>query len=746
VDILHIDFESGSAVELGDVGVHKYAEHWSTHVYCMAYRFNDEEKQIWYMWESFPQRVIDHVAGGGIVVAHNASFERALWNVVLPRPNLIDGYDPIPVPRMQIDQMVCTMARAAALALPGGLDYIARVMGAESRKDDVGGKLMMKFAKPLTRTMGEDGRETYTFYRDREDMLKVGDYCLQDVEVETEIDRLLLQHKPRERSVWLLDQKINDRGVKLDLELVKVATEVADVGEARLHKRMAEITEGAVPSCTQVAKLVAWINSRGIPCTSIAKGVQTELIAAASVLDPTVEEAIRLRQAAGKGTPTSKYQTMLDCAGFDGKARGQLMYHGATTGRWAGRLIQFQNLPGVDPDRDLANVEAVVAILGCPHLGAEEKADAIQMLTGSIMPVLSKSLRHMLVASAGCRFIGGDLSNIEGCVAAWLAGEEWKVEAYREYQAKRGPDLYIATYCRTFGADLSEVDKFRRQIGKVIELACGFGGGIGAFISAAKIYNIDLKTLVAPVKAITQAEVWAKAEKRYETTSSGNRYGLELDVWCAVRITVDNWRNSHPAITGGWYDLQDAAIHAVSTPGEVVEIFGGKVAYVYARQVLWCKLPSGRALAYHRPWVKKSTTEVLKNANGETKVVEEDEIVEHLKDGWVQTGENGPARYRVMYEGYDNTSKRWTRFSLYGGHQFENIVQAIARDVMVEGMFRAEAKGYPIVLTVHDELLTDVPVGHGSVAELQQIMSTVPDWAEGLPLAAKTWEDFRYAK
>ena len=1097
MDVLHIDFESGSAAELAGVGVHKYAAHWTTHVYCMAWKFNAEEKSIWYFWQPFPQRVIDHVAGGGVVVAHNATFERTLWNVVLRRPNWIDNKPALVLPELKIEQMICTMARASALALPGGLDYVAQVMGAEVRKDAVGGKLMMKFAKPEFSEPWPDDYDRasedyatgnfwgkppeayegprYHFYRNLPDMERVGDYCLQDVEVETNIDNLLPQHQPRERRVWALDQLINDRGVRLDRPLIKAATEVVEVGECRLHDRMNTITKGEVPSCTQVARLVAWINSRGIPCTSIAKGVQTELIAQAEILDPVVKEAIMLRQQAGKGTPTSKYQTMLDCAGEDGKARGQLFYHGTTTGRWAGRFIQFQNLPGVDPDRDLANVEAVVRILGCADLTAEEKATAIEMITGSIMPVLSKSLRHMLIASTGHRFIGGDLSNIEGCVAAWLAGETWKVDAYKAYQAGFGADLYKVSYGRAFGAEIDAITKFQRQIGKVMELACvaeceqvltfrglvaiqnvlpddlvwdgeewvahdgvlykgkreviqfdgltatpdhlvwvggsdgystlgcaagnnqrllrsgsegtpirvvvgdlghenlgkqlevppsvgdmpwvrdggmelvgpaaegphayvyklrpqdngpemagpqvhsrpskvrqpqgqglqelrregnrvplsfdhgglpvgggelargqgkgtgpdrqqralrageppvcdpsismpepeadentgtsdlgeplflfhnpayddprddegrhfcggagsrggeaeeleankgelrtartydilnagprnrftvsgvlvhncGYQGSIGAFVSMARIYQINLSDIVEAVKAATDSVTWDAALQKYNKPGC-QHYGLPQFEWAAVRIVVDGWRAAHPGITKAWYELQDAAIEAVANaphwdvidgnrtlvPGRVVEALGGKVAYVVARDILWCRLPSGRSLAYHRPRVKTAVTHVMTllldgKEESVTALVESDEVVSYLKQGWVDTGKRGANRYRVVYEGYDNTSKRWTNFSLYGGLQFENLCQAVARDVMVEGMFEAEAKGYPIVLTVHDELLTDVPVGHGTAEELQAIMSHVPDWAEGLPLAAKTWEDTRYAK
>lgn len=759
--VLHIDFESSSPEDLIAVGVHKYAQNPYTHVYCMSYRFDDESIKRWRYFEPFPAEVANHVAAGGVVVAHNAAFERTMWNVTLRRPNIARGTPAITLPTLHASQMICTLARANALALPAGLDYVAQVMGVENRKDAVGSKLMRKWAAPASVIKDETGHVAYTWHSDLEELERICAYCDQDVVVETDIDRVVLQHNARERKVWELDQAINDRGVRLDLVLCRSAIEVVEIAQERLHARLREITNGQVEDGNKVQQIAKWINSRGIPCASIAKGVQDELIHAADIIDQSVTEAIRIRQQIGKGTPTTKYQTMVDCAGEGDKARGQLHYHGTTTGRWAGRLIQFQNLPGVDEDRDLANVMACVQILGS-GLTPSEMCDALFMITGTILPVLSKSLRHMLIASPGCRFVGGDLSNIEGCVAAWIADENWKVTAYREYQAKRGPDLYKVAYSRAFDTPIEAIVKSQRQIGKVMELALGYQGSIGAFMSMAKIHGIKPGDMVGPIRAATDPEVWEKTKDRMKYAGS-RTYGLTVDEWTALKVTVELWRASHPKISAAWWELQEAAIKAVADGlreeedaarekrqpvPQPVEVLDGKCAYVYARQVLWCRLPSGRYLAYHRPYVKRSY-EYEMQLVGEKTITEwvaEEDIGSYILKGWVKTDREPRSRHSVVYEGYDNTHKKWTTFQLYGGLQFENIVQAVARDVMVEGMFLAEAAGYLIVLTVHDELLTDTPLGHGSAADLQRIMSIVPDWAPGLPLAAKCWEDERYAK
>lgn len=746
--ILHIDVESSSAAELaGDdgVGVHKYAEHWTTRVYCMAWWFDDvKQTKLWHDWEPFPQEVIDHVAGGGTVVAHNAAFERTMWNVVMRRPNVVDNLPALILPELKIEQMVCTLARASTITLPAGLDYIAQVMGFENRKDPVGYKLMMKHAKPASRTKHPDGSETYTWHSDREERRVIGAYCQQDVVVELDVDRTVLQHAARERRVWELDQRINDRGVRLDLPLVKAAIEVVEVAKARLHTRMAKITDNEVTACSQVQKIVAWINAKGIPCTSIAKGVQQELILQAKSVDSKVEEVILLRQQSGKGTPTSKYQTMASCALLDGKAYGQLFYHGASTGRWAGRLIQFHNLPKIDEDHDLRDVLTVVGILGT-YWSADEKCDAIQMVCGTVLPVLSKALRHMLIASEGRRFIGGDLSNIEGCVAAWISGEEWKTQAYRDFQAGNGQDLYIVSYSKSFGLEVHKVTKSQRGIGKIQELACGFQGSVGAYHKMCRQYNLNIAAMVGPIRSAVTQEEWDAAAKTMKRPGT-NTYGLPEDQWTAFKVAVNGWRAAHPAVESAWYELQDAAIQAVAEPEKPVWCLDGKIAYLCSRDVLWCKLPSGRNLAYMRPYIKGTYEYHLQDGDGNYAWVKEDDVDGLLSKGYFRTEKQPRVKRSVIFECYESEKKRWGKSSLYGGLQFENIVQAVARDVMVEGMFAAEEKGYNIVLTVHDELLCDEPVGHGSAEELQSIMSTVPSWCPGLPLAAKCWEDIRYAK
>jgi DNA polymerase len=533
---------------------------------------------------------------------------------------------------------------------------------------------------------------------------------------------LVPQLSARERRVWELDARINARGIKVDFELVRRAAAVVEYAKTQLDAEMRRVTAGAVRKCTEAKKLAEWITSRGIPCESVAKGEQEDLaIAAREIDDAAVLEALRLRREASKSS-TAKLLAMELTVCRDGRIRGLLADHGAHTGRWAGRLVQPQNLHRADPEEDGRDIEITAQILRTV-MRPEDAYRTLDLIHGSPMVAIAKSLRSMFVAAEGYRYVGGDLSNIEGCVSVWLAGEDWKVQAYRDNQAGTGPDLYRVAYSRAFGGAAAEATGKKRQVGKVMELAFGFQGAIGSFISMGANYGMKPAMVVDVVRAATDNETWAKARALYSKPGT-NRYGLPPDEWTALRITVDRWREAHPAVVSSWWEIQDAAVEAVASPGRVVRCINDRIAYMCNGGFLWCLLPSGRTLAYLRPELRTERSAAYR---------EDGSSYERVKRV-------------VSYEGFDGEKKRWDRFDLYGGMQWENVVQAIARDVLVDGMFEAEEAGYSIVLTVHDELLTEVPQGWGSVAELKAILSRSRKWYEGLPLAAKCWEDVAYVK
>jgi len=784
--IAHLDFETASPVELRTSGVYKQMEHPGTRVWGFRYFIGPKggivpAKELMKQWRpgwADPVDLLQHIAAGGMVVAHNAAFERTVWNWLLRWRYGLRHWPVLPV-----EQMDCTMARCAALAIPASLEIGAIVLGAKAEKDMEGNAVMKKMMRPRTRalcvpcggtgrTVRQDGEtqtclhcdgagETYTWWDAPELIERNMLYCGQDVVTEGEIDTLVQDLSPRERQVWMHDQQVNDRGVLLDIPTIKRAIKLRDYAKLRLNKQMKELTGGAVEKYSQTKRLVGWINSLGIACTSVAKDKQAEVLADAdeelgedieftsgeSKLPHVVSRAMEVRRLANK-TSTAKFTAMLSAACSDGRARGLISYHGTSTGRYAGRLIQPHNLYRIDYERDGSSIKHTVDIL-LQHADPSDAFFMMEVLVGHPMEMLAKALRTMFIAAPGNKLVGADLSNIEGRLAAWLAGEDWKLEAFRAYDSGTGADLYNISYARSFGIDVKAVTKAMRQLGKVQELSLGYQGSVGAFLNMGKNYGLKPAELVEPVRAATSPDEWQEMMLRY--AGARDKHGLPQDQWVAVKIIVGGWRGAHPLITQSWWDLQDAAVEAVSEPGRVVHVLDGKAAYLASGGFLWCQLPSGRVLAYCRPRVAYEITASIVYDDGRAAFVIED-YRDSDKDHWTVQGQitggklKIKTRKKVMYEGYEGDKKRWGVFSLYGGMQFNHIDQGSARDVLVDAMFRVEDAGYPVVLHVHDEAVSEVGHNFGSAAEYETLIATNPAWLPGAPLASKGWEGPRYGK
>ena len=669
--VASIDFESRSTIDLRKAGLHRYFEAETTEILCMAYRIGDGPVRSWrpdpnnddMPWRPHyppPDDLAAHIAAGGMVIAHNNAFDRHAWGITFDTP-------------LPLDQCDCTMARGAAMALPQSLDQLGKALNAPFKKDPVGHRLMMSMCKPKTYD-DMTGEPVWNDTPAQRDVLL--DYCMADVSAERAIDRIVPQLSARERKIWLLDQTINDRGVQIDVDSCNRALAAVTVAKERADKLMSRITQGHVKKCTEVAKLVTWLNSRGIVCESVAKGEVEELILFSGIMnDETAKDAIELRRAAAKSS-TAKYTAITNSVCRDGRVRGSLRYHGASTGRWAGSGMQPQNFPRI---RDPEAVATALALLNMPNSPAEV-CDIIYLLLGEPMSVLSQCLRSMIIAKPGHRLMGADYANIEGRVNAWLAGEDWKVEAFAAFDEGTGVDLYVNAYAKAFGIAPDDVNKDQRQIGKVMELSMGFQGGWRAFEKMGANYGISV----------------------------GQERGEELK---------SAWRIAHPSITASWWELQDAAIEAVSHPGLTIRCLYNRIAYKVAHGFLWCMLPSGRTLSYAAP-----------------------------RMAWSEPTPELSSRPGVEFDAVDSLTKKWGRHRLYGGLQCENIVQAVARDVLADAMLNVEAAGFPVVLTIHDEIIAEMPDGVGSVEHFEQIMACTPKWAEGLPVAVKGWEDKRYVK
>jgi DNA polymerase len=680
--VLHIDFETRSTVDLKEVGVHDYARDRSTGIWCVAYAFDDEEPDVWIPPDPMPDRLREHVVSGGELRAYNAQFERVMWREVLtPRY----GW---PEPRLA--QWTCVMARAYALSLPGDLGGAAAAVGIDAQKDSAGHRLMLQMCRPRT--------EKPLTWWDQEDKLdRLIAYCKQDVKVEQELDRRLLGLSANEQRIYYLDQKINDRGVKIDRELCNAAIKVVAETQERLDAEMKSLTRGAVSRCSNVEELKRWLGTQGVNVESVSKAALLELLDLD--LPPKARAALELRQEAAK-TSTAKIKQMLNRSARDGFMRGNLQYHGAGTGRWAARGAQLQNLPRPSQDVDDTMISAL----------SRAKASEIDLFYGRPLTVVSDCIRSMIVAPEGKTIVAADFSSIEARGVAWLAGQQDVLDIFAS-----GQDIYCHAAQAIYGRPIDKKQNpNERQVGKVSILACGYQGGVGAYAKMAKTYNLDLDKLAPAVWESAPLERFEKAERAYDKRQNG--HGLSRPAWMAVEMIKLGWRESNPRIVQMWRDLEDAAIEAVASPGKETGLSNGLIRYKRAGSFLFCRLPSGRCIAYPYPRLVEKETP------------------------W---GSKVPG---LVYKSVNSITKQWEDHQFYGGLAAENVTQALCRDIMAEAMQRVEAAGYEVVLTVHDEVVTYAPYGKSDIKEFTTIVVGTPDWCEGMPLAAEAWCGNRYRK
>lgn len=736
-DYAVIDFETFSSCEIKTAGAEKYAEDPTTGIHCMGIKFPQRAAVLWKPDEREPAELIDHVAAGRPVIVHNGAFEYWIWRLVLR----LRGYGKWP--ELTIKQIDDTMPRARALSLPGGLDDCCEALRLPIRKDKDGYRAMLKLARPRKR----DPLTWWTPETAPEDYAKLYNYCPIDCDAGEQLHLTLPPLTPEEREIWELDQLINNRGVQLDMPNVHRALALIGEEKAELSARVFKLTGGA-STATQRDALLAWLQTEGAEIASLTKADVAKAVADPKLDGTAVKAVLEVRREAAKGS-TAKLNAMVKSACSDGRARGLVQYHGASTGRWAGRRVQTQNMPRPAKHFKPKHAEDAIDWLRFPNA-----AKAIRFEYGSAMDALSWALRSFICARPGHRLIAADFSNIEGRVLAWLAGEEWKLEAFREFDAGNGADLYVLAFCRAFGMEVKDVDDARRQIGKVMELALGYSGGIGSFISMGANYGVVPDHIATATRAITSDAEWEQTLKRLPGLGSRFRAGLEPDVWCGLRIVVDAWRAAHPNIVAFWRALEDAAIEATESPGAVTRV--GMIRYRKEGDFLKCKLPSGRCISYPYAAMKKfpsmaweAKRDELKHAIAEAKetghalgeVLFTSELAEHeSKIEWQSS---------LTYWGVSSragSSKKWKQQRAYGGLLAENVTQATARDCLAYVMPQLEAAGYPIVMHVHDEIVAEVPEGFGSVSDFAYKMCAQKQWAEGLPIVAAGWEGPRYRK
>ena len=657
--ILHIDFETRSTLELPEVGVHKYATHPSTDVWCMGWAIDDREPELWTPEYGTPKLIAACLRDGAIVTAHNAAFELQIWNNILaPRY----GW-----PVLKPSQVRCSMACCYAMALPGSLEKAAAAVGIQQQKDLKGGRLMLQMSRPK----GFDLLGDPIWWDDEDKRQTLYEYCQQDVRVEQALGARLLPLSPDEQALWELDYAINERGLYLDQPAIISAMAIIEREQRRLEGEIRRRTESAVGSPAEVAALTRWVRNQGVELDGLAKSDVVELLHR-DALPAHVRAVLRIRQEYAK-TSTAKLNRMRDAASADGRIRFTMQYHGAGTGRWAGRRIQPQNLP-----RSTVSHEAIEEMLEyIPATTPERAIEWLDLYYGEPMSMISNCLRGLICAAPGKTLVAGDFSNIEGRVLAWLAGEEWKLNAFRAFDAGTGPDIYKLSYSKSFGVPVSDITKDQRQIGKVQELALGYQGGVGAFQTMARGYGVKV------------------------TDERANEI-------------KQLWRDSHPRVVSYWWDLERAALEAVSHPGAKVSV--RQTTFVKRGSFLFAKLPSGRMLTYPYP------------------------VLKAIETPW------GEMKEQLHYWHVDGLTNKWEETHTYGGKLAENLTQAVARDILAEAITRVSRLGYDVVLSVHDEIVAEMPENADWLENLLTQMKVLPAWAAGLPVAAEGFTSKRYRK
>lgn len=697
--ILWLDRETFSELDLKVVGTYVYAQ--SAEDLLIAYAIDQGPVQVWDVTAGgrCPADLEHALRHADEVWAHNAQFDKAIHL----------GPKQAHLPRVELPRWRCSMALAMSHALPGGLDNLCTVLGVDGdmAKLKDGKKLISLFCspQPANRKVRRATRETHP-----EEWARFIQYAGNDISAMRECVRLIPRWNWDAAAVeeWHCDQRINERGFAVDMELTAAGANAAIVEKLRIGTRFSELTGGVVARPSQREQFKAYVLTTFGVQLDDTKGDTFNQMLKNPKLDPRLAELMRLSIASNK-TSTAKYAALHPAVSADGRFRGGLQFAGASrTRRWAGRLFQPQNLPSRGlPDADV--VEAYIE-----HL----KVGTHDLFHDDLMRLGAAALRGVVIAPLGKKMPVADLSNIEGRVLAWLAGEKWKLQAFRDYDAGTGPDLYNITATSIIGGDPWAVPKKDRNVfGKVPDLASGYQGGVAGYQTFAKAYGVrmadhweTIQKMISPVhvtKARANLEKWGRPQLESLEIS-------ELE-WLASETCKLAWRARHPKTVSLWYDLQDACKNAINEWGAVFAV--GQflkvrcVSYLGQRWMV-IRLPSGRMLTYFDPRVIDGSLTYMGESAEEGK-----------------------------------TTRQWIRVWTHGGKLTGNCCQTVARDILMPALQVAEARGYLPVLSVHDEALTETPdTDEFSAAGLAAILADNPTWATGLPLAAAGFECTRYRK
>lgn len=734
---LFIDHESFSAADLKKCGSYAYAEHPTTEIMLTTYAFDDGPVYCYDATDGSPmprdlRRALRLFAKGytgddgpRMVGANYLMFDRLLLRECW-------GYDI--TPRNIID----TMVRAFRHALPGSLAAQCEVLGVSEdlAKDKAGKALIQRFCKPTPKNYKVRRYDHTTHPQEWRQFVA---YAKSDITSMREVFYRIPTwgNSAFEDEVLAVDQLINDRGFYVDTALAEAAIAAVKKHKAELQAEAAEKWGAGLTGAAFIPLLQELAPAFDVP--NAQKSTLNDLLADEALPDDA-RTLIEMRLGASS-TASTKYNPLLLGLSHDGRRRGCIQYGGANrTLRFAGKGFQPQNLA-----RGYYTVDELAIAIPVMLKGRAHWLYDVSKLTAS-------TVRGCIVPTPGNKLVVADYSNVEGRGLAWLAGEGKALATFRA-----GTDIYKVLASTMFKVSYDDVTKDQRQIAKAAVLGLGYGGGVNAFLTFAKNLGLDLHKLADDMDGSFPDHIWAAARKGFEYARiqeknkrgfAGKKperpsYDLPKKVWLTCDSIKRMYREANPAIARFWRELDDGVMLAVKNPGKVywagapVRANGGKaikITRTFTRDDegkkvpgWWLKLelPSGRVLSY--PGVGISVE----------KVIEEDD----------REGERPEYRERVRYMGQNQTTRQWQKIYTYGGKLAENVTQALCRDMLAFALVNVERSGWPIVLHVHDEIVTDVPnEPQYSAAELERLMCVLPDWADGFPLAAEGQELLRYAK
>jgi hypothetical protein len=651
--ILLRDYETRSQLLLNKVGAWKYSRDASTDVWCCAYAVDDGAIQLWVPGDPIPPEFIEAASNPSwIAAAFGDAFERTIeCNIMGPKY----GFPEIPIERHR-----CLQAAALSLALPASLAAVADALSLAHKKDQAGRRLMLQMARPRKPRPDEEDGKIY-WHDDPARRKELYAYAEQDIITERALYHRIGFLPAEEQAHWLLDAAINDRGICIDRALLSAALKIAEAAKIEINAELAKVTEGSVATVNQTGKILAWLTANGLPLDDLQKAT-LEKIVLDKALPALARRVIELRLDGAHAAVLKLHTLAAWMDNADDRIRGCFRFHGASPGRFTSIGIQVQNMKRAGKD-----IAAAIKAVSSGDLAT------LRARFPRPMSALGAVLRAMVIAAPGKRLMIADLSGIESRMTAWVAGEQSKLNQWRNYDRTGDANLepYYITGHKIFGLPKDQA----RDSGKTGDLAFGYMGGVGA---------------------------WSKLAPAGDNSTETE-----------IRRLQQRWRRAHPNIERLWHALNRAAIGAMRHPGKIIKCRA--IALRYCKDgFLRLKLPNGRKLAYPFPKLKAT-------GRGDIAVV----FMDNVKGRWCPN-RNGQGAY--------------------GGTWCENIIQAAARDLFIEGMGRLARAGYPIVLHAHDEVVAEVPEDFGTIDEFLQLFTEVPLWANGLPIAAKARIGKRWCK